>query len=143
MVLLLANRTWREVRLTAHTHGLGFDTNQTKQAGLGFVRAALLEDDYLARAYHRLTDAEREPLCALQIAGGQLPLPRFTAAFGTIRPYKPWANLAARFFWKRPVSIAEKLWHLGMVEILPSGRVVYLCANLLERGIHRQTQRSP
>lgn len=125
MTILLANRTWYTIRLAALAHGLRFNTRQTREQGHDFLRRALIEGGGLAKAYHSLAQHEREPLLALQAAAGYLPLHEFTARFGGIRPYKPWRNgtsLSDRQPWKRPISPAEKLWHLGLVEIVRGGR---------------------
>jgi len=118
MVELLAHRTWYNVRLAALAHGFRFDTKQSKQQGCDSVRHRLLEEGHLRQAYRRLSADEREPLLALQMVDGVLPLHHFTARFGQIRPYKPWQEHGLRYSWKRPISAAEKLWHLGMIEIV-------------------------
>ena len=119
MVALLAYRTWRTIRLASLAHGLKFDTRQTKQQGFERLRTVLLDDGRLRRAYQQLTEAEREPLIALQMAGGSMPRYQFEAQFGAIRRYRPWRDDAPRHPWRRPVSAAEKLWHLALVEIVP------------------------
>ena len=122
MVALLAYRTWRTIRLASLAHGLKFDTTQTKQQGYERLRSALIDGGQLRRAYQRLTDAEREPLIALQMAGGSLRQHEFEAQFGAIRRYRPWRADAPRHPWRRPVSVAEKLWQLALVEIVPDHR---------------------
>ena len=119
MVALLAYRTWRTIRLASLAHGLKFDTTQTKQQGFERLRSVLLDDGRLRRAYQQLTEAEREPLIALQMAGGSMPRYQFEAQFGAIRRYRPWREDAPRHPWRRPVSAAEKLWQLALVEIMP------------------------
>lgn len=118
---LLTQRTWRDIRLTALAHGMRFDTNQTKQEGRRTVHNALLKEGGLRRAYRRLSAKEREALAMLQLHHAVLPLSRFVAHFGPIRPHKPWRDPDSRFFWKRPASTAEKLWHLALIEIRRGG----------------------
>lgn len=111
----LEYRTWRELRATAHAHGLHFNTNHTTlQARERLCRE--LTGGQLRRSFRALGPDERAALVALQAAGGSLPLYRFTAAFGPIRPYKPWQEDAPVHPWRRPVSVAERLWFLGFVQ---------------------------
>lgn len=125
-MLALHHRTWRELRLVSLAHGIRFDTRQSRQQGYEQVRQRLIADGYLRKAFRHLTPDEREPLLALQANGGVLPRHELTAIYGPIRPYKPWQAVrlttyqereAARFPWKRPVSVVEKLWHLGLIEL--------------------------
>jgi hypothetical protein len=51
-----------------------------------------------------------------------MSLAAFTAAYGLVRPYRPWRANAPRHPWKQPASLAEKLWYLAFIEITPSGR---------------------
>lgn len=118
MVGLLSERTWRGLRGTCMAHGLRFNTNFTRQEGAEHLKKALLDSGRLKRALYSLPAAERAPLVALQAAGGVLPLHRFVRRFGEIRPYRPWRDDSPRYPWKRPVSVAEKLWHLGFIEIV-------------------------
>jgi hypothetical protein len=112
----LEHRTWRELRATAHAHGLHFNTNHTTlQARERLYRE--LTGGQLRRSFRALGPDERAALVALQAAGGLLPFYRFTAAFGPIRPYKPWQEDAPVHPWRRPVSVAERLWFLGFVQI--------------------------
>lgn len=112
----LEHRTWRELRATAHAHGLHFNTNHTTLQ----ARERLYQEltgGQLRRSFRALGPGERAALVALQAAGGFLPLYRFTAVFGPIRPYKPWQEDAPIHPWRRPVSVAERLWFLGFVQI--------------------------
>lgn len=127
MTSLLEHRTWYTLRAAALAHGLGFDTTQTKQQGYERVRCALLNEGRLKRAFRALTPDEREPLIALRMAGGSLPLYEFAARFGNIRRYRPWREDSPRHPWRHPISASEKLWHLALVEIVrdrPYDRVV-------------------
>jgi hypothetical protein len=136
---LLANRTWRDLRLTAFAHGLRFNTNHNKHDSRQFVRHALLQEGKLRHSLRALSPAEREPLQALQSANGSLSLPEFTNRYGAIRPYKPWREdnrHETRFLWKRPISIAEKLWHLGLIEI-QRGKRGKLDTILLPHEVHQ------
>lgn len=112
----LQQHTWRELRATAHAHGLRFNTNFSKCV----ARTRLyqeLQDGQLRRSFRALSLQDRAALAALQAADGALPLHVFTGAFGAIRPYKPWRDDAPRHPWRRPVSSAEKLWFLGFVQV--------------------------
>jgi len=112
----LQRRTWRELRLTARAHGLAFNTNTSKaQAHLRLVSE--LCGGQLRRSLRALGQPERAALVALQAAGGSLPLYRFTAVFGAIRPFRPWREDAPRTPWRQPVSPAERLWFLGFIHI--------------------------
>jgi len=115
---LLSHRTWRTIRAVSLAHGLGFNTNLSKQAGSDYVRRALLDGGRLRRAFKALAEHERDALLTLQAAGGSLPLTEFTAQFGLIRPYRPWREDAHFHPWKQPVSATEKLWHLAFIEIM-------------------------
>ncbi len=118
MTELLEYRTWYTIRAASLAHGLGFDTTQTKQQGYERLRCALLREGRLKHAFHALTPEEREPLIALQMAGGSLPLYEFTERFGEIRRYRPWREDSPRHPWRHPISAAEKLWHLALAEIV-------------------------
>lgn len=62
MVAILTSRTWYNIRLTALTHGLHFNTKQSRDGGYETVRHALLEEGALQRAYRRLSATERAGL---------------------------------------------------------------------------------
>lgn len=112
----LHNRTWWTLRVVALMHGLRFDTHQNKEQAQRFLYNTFIEQRGLSRTLKQLSQDEWAALRALQAAGGTLPLWRFIRAFGAIRPYKPWHN--RRFFpWKRPQSVSETLWYLGLIEI--------------------------
>lgn len=124
MTAFLKERTWRELRVTSLCHGVRFHTHQTRQQGLVYLQCELLQKGRLKRALRELSAREWEALRALQTAGGVLPDYEFYAAFGAVRPYRPWQPGAEKQPWKRPVSTAEKLWHLGLIEIVDRRRVV-------------------
>jgi hypothetical protein len=121
---LLAHRTCRLLQLVSHAHGIGLNTRWNKAQRYQHVRRALLDTGGLARAFRRLSADEREPLIALQVAGGTLRLDEFTRRFGQIRRYRPWRVDAPPHPWRRPVSCAEKLWHLALIEISPRAQVL-------------------
>lgn len=112
----LDRRTWRELRATAHAHGLRFNTNLSAQEARSRLHRELMAGQW-RRSFRALGLQERAALAALQAAGGVLALHRFIAAFGPIRPYKPWREDAPDRPWRRPASPAERLWFLGFVQI--------------------------
>jgi hypothetical protein len=114
---LLANRTWRDLRVTARAYNLRFNNNLTKAEALQYVRSALLDAGGLRRALHRLNDAEREALMALKARSGSMERWRFCLVYGQIRRYRPWLPDALANPWRRPISLAEKLWFLGLIEV--------------------------
>jgi len=113
----LARRTWRELRLIAHAHGLAFNTHHSKAQAHRRL-ASELHGGQLRRSLRALGQPERAALVALQAAGGSLPLYRFAALFVAIRPFRPWLEDAPRYPWRRPISPAERLWFLGLVHIV-------------------------
>ncbi len=119
MLALLTHRTWRNLRLTAHAHGLSFHTKHSKTQVYARLYRSLVDDGVLRRRFKQLSVDERAALHALQAAGGTLAQHRFQKAFGTIRIYRPWrGDDTPKTPWKRPQSIAEKLWYLGFIEIV-------------------------
>lgn len=112
----LQRRTWRELRMTAHAHGLPFNTHYPKARACQYLVQSL-HSGQLRRSLRALGQSERAALVALQAAGGSLPQYRFTAVFGAIRPFRPWREDAPRAPWRRPVSPAERLWFLGFIHI--------------------------
>ncbi len=123
MTALLAHRTWYTIRSASLAYGMGFNTNLTREEGRQHVRQALLDGGRLRQAFRDLRPDEVEALVTLQAAGGSLPYLDFSAHFGGIRPYRPWRADSPQHPWKRPVSPAEKLWHLAFIEIV-DGQVV-------------------
>lgn len=117
MVSLLENRTWRTLRLTAHAHGLPFHTRHTRSQVYDRLYRQLVDEGRLKRCFKQLSDEERAVLAALQAGGGSLPLHPFQKSYGEIRAYRPWRGDGTQP-WKRPQSSAEKLWHLGFIEII-------------------------
>lgn len=112
---ILTRRTWRELRATAHAHGLPFNTHQTATAARQRLHERCIEGNALKRSLSRITNAEREALIALQASQGAMPWLTFCRAFGTIRPYRPWQLGQPTHPWKQPRNIAEKLWYLGLI----------------------------
>jgi hypothetical protein len=119
MVTILANRAWYDLRSTAHAHGLPFHTKQSKAQVYDRLYRSLIHEGALRRRFKQLSEDERGALRALQTAGGTLPLHRFQKAYGAVRIYRPWRdNGTPKQPWKKPQSAAEKLWHLGFIEII-------------------------
>lgn len=70
MVALLTQRTWRNLRLTAHAHGLTFHTKHSKAQVYERLYRSLLDGEALVRRLRSLTADEHGALEALQAAGG-------------------------------------------------------------------------
>ncbi len=114
---MLKERTHRDLELIARAHKLPFTRRESKANGLAKLSKALQDGAYQS-AFKSLTSEHTVALHALVAGGGWLPLPRFTAHFGEIRPYKPWRDdFAPRHPWRYPASIAERLYHLGFILI--------------------------
>jgi len=119
MVTILANRAWYDLRSTAHAHGLPFHTKQAKTQVYERLYRSLVDDGRLRRRFKQLAEVERGALRALQAAGGSLPLYQFQKAYGKIRIYRPWREDGTpKYPWKKPQSVAEKLWYLGFIELV-------------------------
>ncbi|MDL1902928.1 WYL domain-containing protein [Anaerolineae bacterium CFX9] len=119
MVTILANRAWYDLRSTAHAHGLPFHTRHTKAQVCDRLYHSLIQEGVLRRRFKQFSENERSALTALQAAGGTLPLHRFQTAYGAIRIYRPWRDDGTpKQPWKKPQSVAEKLWHFGFIEII-------------------------
>lgn len=113
---ILQRRTWRDLRAIAGAYHVLFSGKKTRAEEARRLVKLLFEDGLVQRAFRQLTSAERDPLVALQAAGGELPSAQFTAAFGQIRPYRPWRDHLSHP-WKQPLSVAEKLWYLALIDI--------------------------
>ncbi len=120
MVAILANRAWYDLRSTAHAHGLTFHTKQSKTQVYERLYSNLVDEGVLRKRFRQLSEDERGALRALQATeNGRLPLHLFQKAYGNIRIYRPWREDGTpKQPWKKPQSIAEKLWHLGFIEII-------------------------
>lgn len=114
----LANRTWRELRVTSYAHEWKFDAQQSKAEAYHHLCNRLDDHEYLKRVYRRLGEAEQLALQHVQAAGGSLALYKFRLLHGDIRPYRPWDAEEPRHPWRYPVSAAERLWFLGLIEII-------------------------
>ena len=114
---LLQNRTWRDLRVTARAYQLRFNNNFTRAEAAGFLHRMLIDEGWLRRAINRLSETEHEALMALKAQHGRIKRWRFTQAYGHIRRYRPWLPHALPHPWRRPVSTAEKLWFLGLIEV--------------------------
>jgi len=113
---LLQYRTVRELGTVARRHGLPFNNKHPKAVIYARLVEQLRSSGLLKRAWRMLSGAERDALRSLQAAGGVLDDAQFTAQFGGLRKYRPWSEHGDRLAWKRPASIAEKLWYLGFIE---------------------------
>lgn len=130
LTTLLNTRTHRDLELLARAHGLPFTRREPKAVGLAKLAGSL--DDAYTRAFATLDEGHIAALQALVAAGGWLPLPQFTAHFGDIRPYKPWrSDFAPRHPWRYPVSVAERLYHLGYI-VIREGEMVGIIAEITE-----------
>lgn len=112
---MLTQRTWRELRATAHTHGLPFNTHQTAAAARERLHVTLVREGTLRRSFAQLSGMEQDALRTLQAAGGRMTLQSFAGAFGFVRPYRPWQLGEPRHPWKKPRNTAEGLWYKGLI----------------------------
>lgn len=126
---VLNQRTWRELRATAHAHRLPFNTHHGVVAARERLYTALTAPNIVKRKVAALTVPEREALQALQQAGGQMPIPLFGAVFGYIAPYRPWRVGAPKKPWNRPGTVAESLWYKAF--IMADRTHIYLPAEVL------------
>lgn len=120
---LLNQKTHRNLELLARAHRLPFTRREAKAEGLEQLRSALFDGAY-KKAFQTLEPEHLEALQAVIVGGDYLPLPLFEAHFGIIRPYRPWRK---HFYpphpWRYPISVAERLYHLGMIDIIDSEMV--------------------
>jgi len=124
LTAMLQQRTHRDLELIARTHGIPFSRRQPKAHGLAALRESL-EGGALVKAFAALDSNAIGALQALVAAGGYIPLISFKHHFGEIRPYKPWRvphraylfTETVRHPWRAPLSVAERLYHLGMIQI--------------------------
>ncbi|MBZ0274806.1 MAG: WYL domain-containing protein [Anaerolineae bacterium] len=114
---LLANRTWRDLRATARMHNFYFDNRWTHAGALIALRHFLLGQNQMQKVIRQLADEEQAALMALKAHDGRMAHGTFTQAFGQIRRYRPWRDDAPPHPWRRPISAAEKLWFLGLIEV--------------------------
>ncbi len=113
---ILSRRKWSDLRAIAGAYYLPFSGRKTRKEETERLSALLNAEGYARRRFRQLTVAERDPLRALQAAGGKLPRAQFNTAFGEVRPYRPWRYGSPRQPWKQPQTLAEKLWFLGFVD---------------------------
>ncbi len=71
---------------------------------------------YLAQ----LPAPQREILATLAQQQGQMPLDRFQARFGQIRPYRPWRSDSPAHPWRNPASLPEELSFRGLIFVVKS-----------------------
>lgn len=115
---VLGNRTCRMLKATARANRLRFDNKPPKCEQIETLYGQMVAQESLWRAYRDLTAQDIEALQALHASDNHLPLYTFSQAFGEIRPYKPWREDGPRYPWKRPVSVAEKLYYLGFIDLV-------------------------
>ncbi len=120
--------TWRTLRGLFGAYGLPFNPHRRKTEIAAQFKTALFEQGHFKQHYRALNDSERQALLALREAGGMMRRSRFVAAFGDIRPYRPWRADSPRQPWKQPISVAERLAYFGFV-IIEKG-IIYLPTEL-------------
>lgn len=118
---MLWERSHRELEVTARAHGLPFSRRVPKAMGREQLSHDL-HDKHFARAVRTLESDEIESLQAIVAMGGTIDERVFTHHFGTIRQYRSWHKPTfgktdgnPRHPWRYPASVAEKLFHLGMI----------------------------
>lgn len=116
LLSILEKRPRRTLQAVAASHHLPFNTWQAKTEELARLHSLLSDSHKLKRALQTLSQAELAALQALQAQGGSLPQAEFTAAFGAIRPYRPWREGSPEKPWKHPISAAERLWFLAFID---------------------------
>lgn len=114
---MLEHRTWRELWAISHMYGLPFRGRMKRADYARHLHTTLRTCDLVRQEVRQLDASAREALVALRMAGGVMPACVFMSAFGKIRPFRPWREDAPRQPWKQPISAAERLWYLGLVEI--------------------------
>lgn len=124
---LLAGRTVRDMQAIARNYDLPFNNRRLKPTIQSQLREQLTTTGRLRRTLAALPPSDSEALRTLQAAGGRLSAQQFTLYFGPIRPYRPWANKVQP--WKRPESVAERLWYLGIIGT--DGEQMFLCEEAL------------
>ncbi len=118
----LSQRTWFQLRTTAHAHCLRFNTHWTLEQARECVYAHLMRRGKLNTTWQILTLPEQRALQTLQAAGGMLPRHCFTRDFGFIRP----CTQRRPHNWRVWLSPAEHLWLLGFIELSRDGRHILL-----------------
>jgi hypothetical protein len=124
---LVTQRTVVEMGALARNHGLPFNNRRQRDLIASRLFRDLCENRCLRHAYRRLTSEARDALRTLLAAGGTLAATVFRALFGTIRPYRPWADPLKP--WQAPLSVAERLWYLGFIG--RDGEQIALCAEVV------------
>lgn len=114
----LQQRTWRELRAMSYAHGLPFNVRFTKEQVCDHLHGMLVTRGALRHCLSHLDTQAYDALAALQAADGPIPLHRFEAIYGSIRRYRPWRQDAPRHPWRHPISLAERLWFLGLIAII-------------------------
>jgi hypothetical protein len=70
MVAVLSYHSWRDLRSTAHAHGLLFSSRYAKSQACEHLYGQLVDSASLRRRLKGLSEVERGALAALQAAGG-------------------------------------------------------------------------
>jgi len=112
---VLHNRSWWHLRSTAHANGLKFNTKQTRHHAIEWLKQIMPRR--FGRQLKHLTNHEKAALLALKAHDGQMTRSAFCAAFGNIRPHKPWRKDTPYKPWRYDATIAEKLWFQGWIDI--------------------------
>jgi len=126
---MLNRRTWYTLWAIARAYGLPFWGRDTRAQAAARLRHHLIVQGHLRRMVKQLSMEARAPLVALQAAGGRMRLVEFTRLFGMIRLYRPWRNDMPRHPWKAPISVAEQLWYLALIDM--DGNDIYAPVEVL------------
>lgn len=76
---------------------------------------AMARAEAVERVWEEMTENQRAALHDLQRHGGARPWDIFTRRWGQIRPVGP-GRLEREALWREPISPAEGLWYLGLVQ---------------------------
>ncbi len=113
---VMARRGNRLLRAMAKLYHFRFSNRRSTADERQRLCAFLLSDNRLRRMFKRLSPEAHAALRAAQAT--PMTLPEFCRVFGAIRPYRPWDKSTPRHMWRHPISTAEQLWFLGMIEIV-------------------------
>lgn len=100
------------LRAVAQARGLQLTAGRQAEVA-GQLAAAMLDPFSVRVALAQLTEDARRALDALIAAGGRIRAPRFSRAFGEVRPAGP-GRLEREAPWQEPASPAEELVYLGL-----------------------------
>ncbi len=113
---MMARRGNRLLRAMAKLYHFHFSNRRSTADERQRLCVFLLSDNRLRRMFKRLSPEAHAALRAAQATS--MTLPEFCRVFGQIRPYRPWDKSTPRHMWRHPISTAEQLWFLGMIEIV-------------------------